>query len=138
MSESFPSGSGAAAGSSPECYRHPGRETYISCQRCGRPICPDCMKPASVGFQCPECVRSGQATSRSPRTMFGGRAGSGTPIVTYTLIGINVVVYLLVVSSGGINGRIGRQLIELPSSAGYPPRYTGIAEGAYWQLITSV
>lgn len=129
---------GTETGTSPQCYRHPGRETYISCQRCGRPICPDCMKPASVGFQCPECVRQGQAQTRTVRTAFGGRAGVGTPVATITLIGLNVLVFILVNATGGINGRVGRQLIELPSSAQYPPRYNGVAEGAYWQLISSV
>src|SRR6478609_11073362 len=98
MSESFPSGSGAAAGSSPECYRHPGRETYIACQRCGRPICPDCMQVASVGFQCPECVREGRTPA--PRTAFGGQAVSRLPVVTVTLIALNVAVFLLVWTTG--------------------------------------
>ena len=39
----------------PTCYRHPERETYIRCQRCDRPICPDCMRDAAVGFHCPAC-----------------------------------------------------------------------------------
>ena len=57
----------------PTCYRHPDRETYISCQRCGRPICPDCMTEAAVGFQCPSCVAEGRRTQREARTPYGGR-----------------------------------------------------------------
>lgn len=79
----------------PTCYRHPGRETYVSCQRCGRPICPDCMRPASVGFQCPECVAEGAATVRAPRSALGAKLrGDGTPL-TYGLIALCVVAYLL-------------------------------------------
>ena len=60
----------------PTCYRHPGRETYIRCQRCDRPICPDCMRDAAVGFQCPSCVAEG---AKPPAA--GGRrtAGCGRP-----------------------------------------------------------
>jgi membrane associated rhomboid family serine protease len=77
----------------PRCYRHPDRETWISCQRCGKPICPQCQTQAAVGVQCPDCVREGRATA--PRT--GGwrtvlRRGGA---VTYTLIGLNVVLYAL-------------------------------------------
>ena len=39
------------------CYRHPERETGVSCSNCGRPICHECMIPAPVGFRCPECVK---------------------------------------------------------------------------------
>ena len=39
------------------CYRHPSRETGVSCSSCGRPICPDCMTPTPVGMRCPECSR---------------------------------------------------------------------------------
>ena len=43
----------------PTCYRHSDRETYVRCTRCDRPICPDCMVAASVGFHCPDYAREG-------------------------------------------------------------------------------
>ena len=39
------------------CYRHPSRETGVSCSNCGRPICPDCMTTTPVGMRCPECSK---------------------------------------------------------------------------------
>lgn len=55
----------------PHCYRHPKVATYVSCSRCGRPICPDCMLEAPVGFQCMECFypmgRGG--SMRAPETL---------------------------------------------------------------------
>jgi membrane associated rhomboid family serine protease len=124
---------GTGTGTAPHCYRHPARETYVACQRCGRPICPDCMQVASVGFQCPECVRQGRTPST--RTSFGARVGSRVPIATMTLIGINVAVYLLMLTTGGINGSLGTKLVEIPDGSRYP--LEGVSQGAYWQLITS-
>jgi membrane associated rhomboid family serine protease len=80
----------------PVCYRHPKRETWVSCQRCGRPICPECQIQAPVGVQCPECVREGQAgmPRRAPALVRTFRPGP-TTVVTYTLIGLNVLIYAL-------------------------------------------
>src|SRR5712691_1956593 len=77
----------------PTCFRHPGRETYVSCVRCGRPACPDCLRSAAVGQQCVECIREGNRSIRQPRTAFGGRVAA-TALVTWTLVGINVAFYL--------------------------------------------
>lgn len=76
------------------CPRHPDREAYVRCQRCGRPACPECQRPAAVGIQCVDCVRDAARSAPSARTVFGGRATDGTPVVTYTLIAICAVVYL--------------------------------------------
>ena len=78
------------------CYRHPDRETGVACSRCGRPICPDCMTPTSVGMRCPEC--SQQKTK--VRTPSYAGTGSGTARATLVLIGINVVVFLFEILGG--------------------------------------
>jgi len=43
-------------GNAPTCYRHPQRVTWVSCGRCGRPLCPDCMHHGPVGIRCAECL----------------------------------------------------------------------------------
>src|SRR4051794_41536697 len=85
---------------SPGCYRHPDRETGVRCTRCDRPICPQCMVPASVGFQCPECVSEGRRNVRTARTIYGGKVNRGGLDVTRVLIGINVVVFVVTLSGG--------------------------------------
>jgi membrane associated rhomboid family serine protease len=84
------SGDGSAP---PVCYRHPGRETYVSCVRCGRPACPDCLRAASVGQQCIDCVREGGRAQRPALTAFGGRP-SRSAVVTWSLIAINVIAFI--------------------------------------------
>ena len=80
----------------PVCPRHPDRVSYVRCQRCGRPTCPECQRPAAVGIQCVDCVREGQKGIRMPRTQFGARVTSGgRPMVTQVIIAICVVVWLL-------------------------------------------
>lgn len=78
------------------CYRHPGRETNVGCSNCGRPICPDCMTSTPVGMRCPECARQRTKVHRAPAG-FGGT--SQTPI-TFGLIGLNAVVFILAVVTG--------------------------------------
>lgn len=67
----------------------------MRCQRCGRPACPECQRPAPVGIQCVDCVREAARTTRRTTTVFGGGATDGTPVITYTLIGICVAIFAL-------------------------------------------
>ncbi|MGC5009887.1 rhomboid family intramembrane serine protease [Streptosporangium sp. DT93] len=108
----------------PTCYRHPGRETYVRCQRCDRPICPDCMRDASVGFQCPECVAEGGKGMRRAQAVFGGRAVT-TPRVTWTLLIINVLAY-----AGEIVG--GNPVVNAFAMSAYDVAYGG----EWWRLVT--
>lgn len=108
----------------PSCYRHPGRHTYLRCNRCERYICADCMRSAAVGHQCVECVQDGARTIRQPRTRFGGRERSGTPVVTYALIGVNVLVFIVQMAAGNLE----RQLSLWPPA---------VADGQLYRLVTS-
>src|SRR4051812_50218242 len=103
---SFPSVPQSPA-EAPTCYRHPDRPTYMRCNRCERPICPDCMRSAAVGHQCVDCVQEGARTVRQPRTQFGGRERSGAPVLTYALIAINVVAFVLQAAVGGLERQVG-------------------------------
>lgn len=58
----------------PVCPRHPGRESHVRCQRCHRPVCPECQRPAAVGVQCVDCVHEQARSDRPAVTVFGGRA----------------------------------------------------------------
>ena len=70
------------------CYRHPGRETGVSCSNCGRPICPECMTSTSVGMRCPECAK------QRTKVSVGVGGGQVEPLVTYALLAINVLAFL--------------------------------------------
>jgi membrane associated rhomboid family serine protease len=121
----------------PTCYRHPERETYIRCQRCDRPICPDCQRQAAVGFQCVECVREGARSTPAARTRFGGVVRGEGALVTKVLIGLNLLVFLLTV----VIGRSVEQQLSLVGNrfffADAVGESFGVAGGAYWRLLTS-
>ncbi|MDT0567853.1 rhomboid family intramembrane serine protease [Streptomyces sp. DSM 3412] len=126
----------------PSCYRHPDRETGIRCTRCERPICPECMVSASVGFQCPECVRNGSGTGHAPsasapRTLAGGTVAADPRLLTKILIGANLLLFLVKESLGeSFTHRfdlIGRAWVpELGASL------QGVAEGQWYRLVTSM
>jgi len=117
------------------CYRHPSRETGVSCSNCGHPICPDCMTTTPVGMRCPDCARQRTKVVRM-------RELGAVPRLTYALIAINVIVFLAeghgawtisgeasssIITKGGLIGSS-----ELPELAGQ-----GVAHGQWWRIITS-
>jgi hypothetical protein len=42
------------------CVNHPNVETYLRCNKCGRPICPKCAVQTPVGYRCKDCVNAQQ------------------------------------------------------------------------------
>ncbi|MFL4472923.1 rhomboid family intramembrane serine protease [Paeniglutamicibacter sp. MACA_103] len=111
----------------PVCPRHPDRISYVTCQRCARPACPECQVTAAVGTQCVDCVREANKQLPSTRTVFGGRTTDGRPLVTYVLIAINMVVF-------------GLQML-LPNFSTYLV-YAGLYTSPYlepepWRMLTS-
>jgi hypothetical protein len=39
------------------CANHPGVETSLRCNKCGKPICAKCAIRTPTGYRCKECVR---------------------------------------------------------------------------------
>jgi membrane associated rhomboid family serine protease len=114
------------------CYRHPGRQSFILCQRCGRTICPECQTQAAVGVICPECMReqrqSAPRTKSAARTRLARLGAPGQPAVTYSIIGLTLVVFLLQLIPGlGVTDRL---------------LYAGVYSypGSFepWRMLTSV
>ncbi len=111
------------------CYRHPDRETRVSCSSCGRPICPDCMTPTPVGMRCPECMRQ---RTKVVRGVGGGGGRFGAFPATIVLIGLNVAAYLFEIAGGGGGFSPGGSVVV--DFALYGP---SVAEGEWYRLLTS-
>ena len=135
---------GGPVAATPVCYRHPDRETWIRCQRCDRPICPDCMKSAAVGFQCPNCVKEGARTVRPAKLPYGGLRVANPTLVTWILLGLNVVVWLAITADGGANSVLASKLGISPDFSirivdeSFGEYVDGVARGSWWQVVTSV
>jgi membrane associated rhomboid family serine protease len=113
------------------CYRHPDRETGVSCSSCGRPICPDCMTPTPVGMRCPECMRQRTKVVRNPT----GTPGQWSAFpATMVLIAINVVVFLVEIANGS-GGLMNEQSSRFVVDYGLFGPF--VEEGDWYRLITS-
>jgi membrane associated rhomboid family serine protease len=118
------------------CYRHPDRETGLSCSDCGRPICTDCATFAPVGIRCPDHSGrpqgAGRVASRAKRASFEGTGA----VVTKVLIGLNVLVFLAQVATGNLGGRTGQVYVDGVLVIGNPA--IGLAAGEWWRLVTAM
>lgn len=105
------------------CYRHPDRVTALRCTRCDRHICGDCMRSAAVGQHCVDCAQAGAAQQRAttrPRV----RAASGAPVISYGLIALNVLAFVLELSSRDVKSEL---VLWTPA----------VAHGEFYRLLTS-
>ena len=121
-------------GAPPTCYRHPSRETYIRCTRCGRSICPDCMITAPVGFHCPMCVAEGAKSVRQGRTPLGGEVVTRPDLLTRSLIGGNILVFLigLAIGAGTLVGRFALFPVALVDA-----EVVGVWAGDWYRLLSA-
>jgi membrane associated rhomboid family serine protease len=129
------------------CYRHPQRETGVSCSNCGRPICHECMISAPVGFRCPECVkeqnvrgsRAKVVTRGQIRSRWGAGGGvmSGGAPVTKVLIGINVALFLAELLFGAVGMMGGGSTRVLVDMGALVPAFVGVNH-EYWRLFTAM
>lgn len=120
------------------CYRHPDRVSHVRCQRCGRAICGECQTPAAVGVICPDCMAQQRATAPRMRPAWVSRmTGPGAPVVTYGIIAVCVIVFILqnlpIVGSQVTNSLLYAGVYSYPSGSlspllGFEP----------WRMLTSV
>jgi len=122
------------------CYRHPDRQSYVLCQRCGRTICGECQTPAPVGVICPECMREARASMPRTRPEAIRRIGflnrSGQPVMTYALMGLCVLVYIFQ-SIPGLGSHV-TQALWYAGAYSYPSGTFSDVGFEPWRLLTSV
>lgn len=129
------------------CYRHPNRETGVSCSNCGRPICHDCMIVAPVGFRCPECVKQSNArgsrakvvTRGQIRSRWGSTGGGMASVapVTSVIIAVNIALFAVEILLGAVGLFGGGSTSALVSMGALVPAY--VAEGSdYWRLLAAM
>ena len=136
------------------CYRHPNRETGLSCSECGRPICYECVTHAPVGLRCPEHSGKPQGVQKVTRSLTRVSAGRVNP-VTMTLIFVNVLVFAAELAAGGNLSGTGNWIYNhgalfaagayVPGGIGTLPAHAtapgyhlvGVANGEWWRLLTA-
>jgi membrane associated rhomboid family serine protease len=114
------------------CYRHPERQSFVLCQRCGRTVCGECQTPAPVGVICPECMREQRSTAprTKPAVLTRARAAAerGAPVVTYSIIGVTLGVFVLQLIPG----------LAVTDRLAYAGVYSLPFNFQPWRMLTSV
>ena len=129
------------------CYWHPDRYAGVTCQRCERRVCAECMHTASVGFHCPACIAPQSINHGrkriSARSFARGANASEQSLTTRTLIAVNLFAFLVTffrggsLSSGGGDVTIDFGLVGYGRVlSAFSIDYVGIAEGEWWRMFT--
>ncbi len=120
------------------CFFHTDRETGRRCTRCGRAACWECLHDAPVGSHCWECIKAAQPP-RTEQVKRAVRGGAGDPmLVTKTLVGVNVAVFVLQLINGSSIGGIFSTSGPLTA---FEVRWglfdSAVAAGQWERLVTS-
>ena len=128
----------------PGCWWHPNRQTALSCVRCGRPACPDCLREASVGYQCVDCVQTARRATQSRQRQYrsagyGARTVAGARlsqrlVVTPVLVALNVLIYAITAAQAGSpmqnqSSSLFLDWVLWPASI--------VLDDQWWRLVTS-
>jgi len=130
----LPAGGVDPSGGMTTCYRHPQRRTALRCPQCQRPACAECLVPTPVGLLCPDDAAVVTHGVGRLGTFVGANA-MRVPIVSYTLIAINVAVYFATaLSQGGTvedneQSKLFHDLVLSPYLVG--------SEHEYYRMITA-
>ena len=76
------------------CANHPGVETSLRCNKCGKPICAKCAIRTPTGYRCKECVR-GQLKIFDTALWYDYLLGSATAFI----LGLLASLLAILVSS---------------------------------------
>jgi membrane associated rhomboid family serine protease len=114
------------------CYRHPGRQSFILCQRCGRTICPECQTQGAVGVICPDCMReqrqSAPRTKSAASTRLRRMTAAGAPVVTYSIIAVTLLLFVLQLIPG----------LGVTNALLYAGAFSYPVDFEPWRMVTSV
>ena len=122
------------------CYRHPDRETGVSCSECGRGLCPDCMRFAPVGIRCPEHAGEAQGAKRVVQRV-QSQTTRNVGWVAKGLVFVNVGIYLLQLAQGAPLSANGGSIFVngalFASRVDQDGELIGVAHGEWWRLLTA-
>jgi membrane associated rhomboid family serine protease len=111
------------------CVRHPDRQTYLACTRCGRPACPQCLVPASVGFHCVDCLAS-QPQPRG-KTLLGAASTDGRPKVTRAIMAVVILAFIAQQAIPTLTNDFALLGLAVDEQG-----WIGVGAGEWWRVIT--